>query len=110
VCLSVSLLSVREDISGTTHAIKFLCMLPVSVARSSLSMFTIGRIAYRWEERSGKGFSPPLKMHHRPGMGDGSAQRRRSMLSYDCLVLFVYSVVGLLVLLPEITRTHQEMR
>jgi len=40
--------SVRQDISGTTHAIftKYLCMLPVSVARSSSGMLTIGRIAY----------------------------------------------------------------
>ena len=50
VCLSVCL-SVREDISGTTRAIftKFLCMLPMSVPRSSFGMLTIGRIAYRPE-------------------------------------------------------------
>jgi len=47
VCLSVCL-SVREDISATTRAIfaKFLCMLPMSVARSSSSTLTIGHIAY----------------------------------------------------------------
>jgi len=47
-CLSVS---VREDISGTTRAIftNFLCMLPVSVARSFTNIFTIGHIAYRQE-------------------------------------------------------------
>jgi len=58
VCLSVCL-SVRDDISGTTRAIltKFLCTLPMSVARSSSVMLTIGRIAYRREG------------------GDGSAQR-----------------------------------
>jgi len=53
VCLCVSLfcLSVREDISGTTRAIftKFLCMLPMSVARFFSGMLTIGRIAYRRE-------------------------------------------------------------
>ena len=61
--------SVREDISGTTCIIftKFLCMLPVSVARSSSGMLTIGRIAYRQEG------------------GDGSAQRERSVI-YNCLV------------------------
>jgi len=72
VCLSVYVsvcLSVHEDISGTTRAIfaKFLCMLPMSVARSSSGMLTIGRIAYRREG------------------GDGNAQRRQSVI-YDCLV------------------------
>jgi len=69
VCLSVCL-SVREDISGTTHAIftKFLCMLPMSVARSSTGMSTIGRIAYRREG------------------GDGSAQHGRSVI-YNCHAL-----------------------
>jgi len=44
-------LSVREDISGITRAMftKFLFMLPVSVARSSSDMFTIGRIVCRRE-------------------------------------------------------------
>jgi len=44
-------LSVRQDTSGTTRAIftNFLCMLSVSVARSSSGTFTIGRIAYRRE-------------------------------------------------------------
>jgi len=48
VCLC---LSVRDNISGTRRAIftKFLCMLPMSLARSSSGMFTIGRIAYRRE-------------------------------------------------------------
>ena len=66
VCLSVG-----EDISGTTCAIFtiFLCMLPMSVARSS-GMLTIGCIGYRREG------------------GDGSAQRGRSVI-YDCLVLSV---------------------
>jgi len=58
VCLCVCL-SVHEDIRGTTRAIftKFLCTLPMSVARSPSGMLTIGRIAYRREA------------------GDGSAQR-----------------------------------
>jgi len=29
----------------------------------------------------GRGFLPSLKMHYRPGKGDGSAQRGQSMLS-----------------------------
>jgi len=64
VCLSVC-----KDISGTTCAIfiNFLCLLPMSVARSSFGILTIGRIAYRREG------------------GDGSAQRGRSVI-YDCLV------------------------
>ena len=59
-----------QDISGTTRVIftNFLYMLPVSVARSSSGMLTIGRIAY---QREG---------------GDGSAQRGRSVI-YDCLVI-----------------------
>ena len=50
ICLSMCL-SVHEDISGTTRAIftKFLCVLPISVARSSSDTFTIGRITYRRE-------------------------------------------------------------
>ena len=64
VCLSVC-----EDISRTTRTIftKFLCVLPVSMARSSSGMLTIGRITY-WREG-----------------GDGSAQRGRCVI-YNCLV------------------------
>jgi len=80
VCLCVCLqgLSVREDISGTTRAIftKFFCMLPVSVARSSSVMFTIGCIAYRRE-----GVFFPIENAFSIGKGGGSAQHRRSMLS-----------------------------
>jgi len=72
----------NAHISGTTHAIftKFLCMLPMcvvpmSVARSSSDMLTIGCIAYRQD-----GVFFPLKMHYRPGKGDESAQRGRNML------------------------------
>ena len=80
VCLSVCLwvcLSVREDISGTTCAIftKFLCMLPLSVTRSSSNMFTIGRIVYRRE-----GVFFPIENALSAGKGDGSAERGRSML------------------------------
>jgi len=75
VCVFVCL-SVRQDISGTPRAIftKFLCMLAMSVARSSSGTLTIGRIAYRREG------------------GDGSAQRGRSVI-YDCLVVVVVVVV-----------------
>ena len=52
----------------------FLCMLPMSVARSSSGMLTIGRIAY---QREG---------------GDGSAQRVRSVI-YGCLVRYCSSIV-----------------
>jgi len=52
----------------------FLCMLPMSVARSSSGMLTIGRIAYQWEG------------------GDGSAQRVRSVI-YGCLVRYCSSIV-----------------
>ena len=48
VCLSVCL---SDRISPEPHAQfgNFLCMLPMSMARSSSGMFTIGRIAYRRE-------------------------------------------------------------
>ena len=49
---------------------QFLCVLPMSVARSSSGMLTIGRIDYRREG------------------GDGSAQRGRSVI-YDCLVIVI---------------------
>jgi len=44
-------LSVQQDISGTMHTIfiKFLRMLPMSVAQSSSGMLMIGSIAYRRE-------------------------------------------------------------
>jgi len=47
VCVSVCL-SVPQDIPGTPSAIftKFLCMLPMAVARCSSGTLTIGRIAY----------------------------------------------------------------
>jgi len=35
-----------------------------------------------------RGFLPPLKMHYRPGKGDGRAQRGRSMLSTIALFDF----------------------
>jgi len=70
VCLWVYL-PVREDISGTTRAIftKFLCMSPVSVARSS-DMFTIGRITCR-----GEGIFFAIESVLSAGKGDGSVQR-----------------------------------
>jgi len=76
VCVSVCP-SLREDISGTTRAIFtiFLCMLPVSVARSSSGMLTTGRIACR-----------------REGI-DGCAQRGRSVI-YDCVVVWCRWVGG----------------
>jgi len=49
---------------------QFLCVLPMSVARFSSGMLTIGRIAFRQEG------------------GDGSAQIERSVI-HDCPVLTV---------------------
>jgi len=77
VCLSAR-------ISPEPHARSlpiFLCMLPMSVARSSSGMLTIGRIAYR---RGGVIF--PTKNALSAGKGDGSAQRGRSMLSTIALL------------------------
>jgi len=70
VCVSVCLslcLSVRQHISRT----KLLCMLPMSVARSTPGILTISRIAYGREG------------------GDGRAQSGRSVI-YECVVTFVY--------------------
>jgi len=73
ICLSVCLSVCRRGyLQNHICAIftMFLCMLPMSVARSSSGMLTIGCIAYRRER------------------GDGSAQRGRSVI-YDCLLLSV---------------------
>jgi len=53
-------LSAREHISGTTRAIftKFLCMLPMAVARSSS-----GRVTKFQEEAAVLRVFPPLAMH-----------------------------------------------
>jgi len=51
VCLSVSV-SPTGHLRNCAHARSlpnFLCMLPMSVARSSSGKLTIGRIAYCWE-------------------------------------------------------------
>ena len=86
VCLWVRL-SAHEDISGTPRAQSlpnFLCMLPVSVVRSSSDMFMIGRIAYHLE-----GVFFPLKIIYRRGKGGESAQLGLSMLSMLALVTSV---------------------
>jgi len=69
-------------------------MLPVSVARSSSGTLTIGRIAYRWEGV----FFPieKLKMDYRPGKGDGSAQRGRSVLP-TIATLFTFVLIYYLI-------------
>jgi len=69
VCGSVRL-SARISQEPHARSLPVLCVLPMSVARSSSGMFTIGRIACRRD------------------VGDGSAQRRRSVI-YDCLVFKV---------------------
>jgi len=58
-----------------------LCMLPMSVVRSSSIMLMLGRIAYRWEG------------------GDGSAQCGRSVI-YDCLVAAVAVWFSFLTFIP----------
>ena len=83
VCLSVCL-SVHEDISGTTRAIftYFLCMLPMSVARSFSGTFTIGRITYRRE-----GVFFPIEntlLAGKGGMGVHSTGKAYAI--YNCLV------------------------
>jgi len=82
ICLSVCL-SVREDISRTTRAIfaKFLCMLPLSVAGSSFSTFTIGRIACR---REGVFFS--IENALSAGKRGCECTARAKYAIYDCLV------------------------
>ena len=89
VCLS-------DRISLEPHITKFLCILPMSMARSSSGMFTIGCIAYRQE---GIFFRINNIMQHKRsfchchvrwkldwlGRGDGSAQRSRSVM-YNCFV------------------------
>jgi len=67
--------SVRQNISGTKRAIftKFLCMLPMAVARSCSGMVTIGRIANRREGVT--------RVHSAGGV------------IYDCLVINVVFVV-----------------
>jgi len=73
VCVSVC----REDISGTTGEF-FTIFCACCLCRSSSGMLTIGRIAYRRE------------------VGDGSAQRGRSVI-YDCLV-YISPVPHILIL------------
>jgi len=83
LCLSVGL-SVRKDISRTTCAMftKFLCMLPMSVARSSSGMFTIGRIACRRE-----GVFLPIENALSAGKGRWECTVWLKYAIYDCLVL-----------------------
>ena len=71
VCLSVCPRGYLRN--HTRDLYYFLRMLPMSVARLSSGMLTIGRIAY---QREGD---------------DGSAQRGRSVI-YDCLVIFCVMV------------------
>jgi len=71
VCLSVCLFGRISPEPHARYLPNFLRMLPMSVARSSCGILTIGRIACRREG------------------GDGSAQRGRSVI-YDCLVLLCF--------------------
>jgi len=85
VCLCVCL-SVREDIFRTTRAIftKFFCTLPMSVARSSSGMFTIGRIACRRE-----GVFFPTENALSAGKGGWECTARAKYATYDCLASIV---------------------
>jgi len=62
LCGSVSLFARISPEPQAQSLPNFLHILPMSMARSSSGMFTIGLIAYRRE-----GFSSLLKMHYRPG-------------------------------------------
>ena len=67
ICVSVCL-SVRKDMSGRNHTrdlYQILCMLPMSVARSSSGKLTIGRIACRREGADGRAFTARAKCNLR---------------------------------------------
>jgi len=64
----------------------FMCMLPVSVARSSSSMFTIGRIACRRE-----GVFFPIENALPAGKGGWECTARAKYAMYDCLVFALCS-------------------
>jgi len=67
----------------------FLCMLPMSMARSSFDMFTVGRIAYRQ-----KWVFFPIENASSAGKGGGSAQRGRSMLFTIALLSMFTGAAG----------------
>jgi len=78
VCLSVSLcvcvcLSVRDHIFGTTRPIftKFLCVLPMAVARSSSGGVVIRSLCTL-------GFMDDVIFAHKPRLLDVAAQLKRS--------------------------------
>jgi len=84
VCLSVCL-STRISSEPHMRSIpNFLCMLPVSMARSSSDMFMIGRIAYH---REWVFFPVENALSAGKGGGGGSAQRGQSMMSMIDLLL-----------------------
>jgi len=83
VCLWLCLSVCPQGYLPEPHArfTKFLCMLSMSVARSSFGKFAIGRIAYSQE-----GFFFPTENELSAGKGDRSAQRGRGMLSTIALL------------------------
>jgi len=86
VCLSAK-------ISAEPHARSlpnFLCVLPMSMARSSSDMFTIGRITYHRE-----GVFFPIENMLWAGKGGWECTARAKKAIYDCLVLFAFVVLGL---------------
>ena len=78
VCVSACR-SVHEDISGTTRAIFTKFFVHVACVHGSVLLRHVYDRPHRLSP--GRGFLPPLKMHYRLVKGDGSAQRRRGMLS-----------------------------
>jgi len=91
VCGSICL-SVREDISGTTRAIfTIFSFFPMSLARSSSGVFTIGRITCRRE-----GVFFPIENALLAGKVGGNAQSRRNMLSTVALFCFSFSCYAII--------------
>jgi len=84
-CLCISL-SVREDISRTIRSVftQFLCMLLMFVASSSSYVFTIGRIAYRWE-----GVFFPIENALSAGKGGRECTAEARFAIYDCRIVLV---------------------
>jgi len=80
VCLSVCPRGYLQNNTGDLY--HFLCVLPVSVARSSSGTLTIGSIAYR---REGVFFR--IKNALSAGKGDGNVQRGRRLLSTIALYI-----------------------
>ena len=82
-------LSVREDISRTTRAIFTNFFVYVACVRGSVLLWH----AYDRPHRLSLGRGSPVKCY-RPGKGDGSAQRGRSVLSTIALLMVYCCAAG----------------